>query len=158
MCHEPGINEAYQKLSKRADMLYDFVNRYHNYMYGSHHYGAEQKFNMMEIHTLTYIEDHPGVTITELAKNWRKTKSALSQAVKKLVDNGYVEKRHGEKNSKSILLYVTPKGKDLSYVHKAYDVADITQTSSYLNAKCGEADVEAFYRVLATYIQLLDEG
>lgn len=154
---EPGINEAYQILNKRAELIYEFTILYYNYIYANHSYGTEQTFTMMEIHTLTHIEDNPGVTITELAKIWKKTKSAVSQTVKKLVDSGFVEKRYKDNNNKSILLYVTDKGKQLSYVHKAYDVSDITQTASYLISKCGPEDVDAFYRVLEVYISLLKE-
>ena len=40
-------------------------------------------------------------------------------------------------------------------VHKAYDVADITQTTSYLIEQCGQADVDAFYRIIDKYNELL---
>ena len=52
-------------------------------------------------------------------------------------------------------LYVTEKGKRLSRVHKAYDVADITQTTAYLVEQCSEADLDAFYRVIEQYTKLL---
>lgn len=52
------INHAYQKVTKRANLLYDFVILYHNYIYSQHTYEAEN-CNMMEIHTLTYIDDNP---------------------------------------------------------------------------------------------------
>ena len=51
---------------------------------------------------------------------------------------------------------MTEKGKRLSNVHKAYDVADITQTTAYLIEKCGEKDFDAFYRVLEQYKLLLE--
>lgn len=156
MNFEPELNDLYHKLNDKAELLYKFVIMYYSYIYASHNYGSGQNFTMMEIHTLTYIEDNPGVTVTELAGIWRKTKSAVSQIVKKLVDDGYVERKQKENNNKSVMLYVTEKGRQLSYVHKAYDVADISQTSSYLELKCGSEDVEAFYRVLKEYTALLE--
>ncbi len=158
MGYETGINEAYQNLNKNAQDIYEFIILYSNYIYAKHKYGTETKFNMMEIHILTHIEDNPGVTITEIARIWKKTTSAISQIIKRFVDEGYVEKRFKENNNKSILLFVTEAGKQLSYVHKAYDVADITQTSSYLESRCGNADIEAFYRVLHAYTDLLKEN
>ena len=112
---------------------------------------------MMEIHTLTYIDDRPGITATELSKLWHKSKSAISQTIKKLMEAGYVEKRYSDHDKKTACLYVTDKGKRLSTVHKAYDVADITQTAAYLAGKCGEADLDAFYRIIEEYIKLLKE-
>lgn len=152
------IDDAYKRLNEHALLLYDFVIRYYNYIYTNHSYGSGMTFTMMEIHTLTYIEEHPGVTITELAKMWCKTKSAVSQSVKKLVDMELVERRFAENNSKSVLLYTTEKGGRISHIHKAYDVADITQTQNQLILRCGEADLEAFYRVLREYLGLLQEN
>ena len=85
---------------------------------------------MMQIHTLTFIDDCPGITATQLSKIWHKSKSAISQTIKKLIESGYVEKRYMENNEKTARLYVTEKGKRLSSVHKAYDIADITQTTA----------------------------
>lgn len=151
---DEGLNDTYHRLNEHADLLYQFVVTYYNYIYANHTYGSDMDFNMMEIHTLTYIEDNLGVTVTELAKIWCKTKSAVSQTVKKLVDQGLVERRHKENDSKSVLLYVTEKGKRISYIHKAYDIADITQTTNQLIMRCGEQDMDAFYRVLKAYLEL----
>ena len=113
MSHLTDINSAYQKLNVRANTLYEFVILYHNYIYAHHTYENEN-FNMMEIHTLTYIDDCPGITATELSKLWHKSKSAISQVIKRLVDSGYVEKRFKENNEKSVCLYATDKGQRLS--------------------------------------------
>lgn len=154
MSHISDINSAYQKLNAKADILYEFVILYHNYIYARHTYENEI-FNMMEIHVLTYIDDTPGITATELSKIWHKSKSAISQGIKKLVDSGCVEKRYKENNEKSAYLYTTEKGKRLSSVHKAYDVADITYTTSFLIEQCGESDLDAFYRIIEKYKELL---
>lgn len=154
MTHVSDINNAYRKVTERANLLYEFVILYHNYIYSQHSYEAEN-CNMMEIHTLTYIDDSPGITATQLSQIWHKSKSAISQTVKKLMEAGYVEKRYTENNEKTALLYVTEKGRRLSSVHKAYDVADITQTTAYLVEQCSEADLEAFYRILEQYTKLL---
>ena len=154
MEHFSDINKMYKKLNVRADMIYEFVILYHNYIYAQHTYEAEN-CNMMEIHTLTYIDDSPGITATELSKIWHKSKSAISQTIKKLINSGYVEKKYLENNEKTARLFTTEKGHQLSNVHKAYDVADITQTTAYLVEQCSEEDLDAFYRILVLYIALL---
>jgi len=155
MDHFTDIDSAYKKLNVQADMLYQFVILYYNYIYAQHTYEAAN-FNMIEIHILTCIDDSPGITATQLSKTWHKSKSAISQTIKKLIEGGYVEKRFMENNEKNAYLYVTEKGKRLSNIHKAYDVADITQTTAYLIEKCGEDDYNAFYRVLKEYRHLLE--
>ena len=154
MNHLPDIDSAYQKLKGRADMLYEFVILYHNFIYAKHAYEVEN-FNMIEMHTLTYIDDLPGITATELSKMWHKSKSSISQTIKKLMEAGYVEKRYEEDNEKSAHLYATEKGRRLSSTHKAYDVADITQTAAHLEERCGKEDLDAFYRIVDEYVKLL---
>lgn len=155
MEHFSGINEAYYKLSVNANKLNTFVELYYNITHGKREYAQDFKLTMMEIHTLTFIEDNPTITNVQLAAMWNKTKSAVSQAVKTLVDNGLVERKLEEGNSKTIHLVATEKGRNLSYVHKAYDIAEITQTKTYLEDKCSRSDIEAFYRVVEEYSKLL---
>lgn len=154
MSNYSDVDNAYRRVSARADKLYEFVILYHNYIYAQHTYEYEN-CNMVAIHTLTYIDDNPGVTATQLSKLWHKSKSAMSQTIKKLMASGYVEKRYVENNEKTARLYATEKGKRLSSVHKAYDVADILQTTSYLVEQCGEEDLNAFYRIIEKYTELL---
>ena len=61
MTNFTDIDNAYRKITARANMLYEFVILYHNYIYGKHTYEAEN-CNMMQIHTLTFIDDCPGIT------------------------------------------------------------------------------------------------
>ena len=90
MTHFSDIDNLYQKVTVRANMLYEFVILYHNFIYSQHTYEAEN-CNMMEIHTLTYIDDSPGITATQLSRIWHKSKSAISQTIKKLMEAGYEE-------------------------------------------------------------------
>lgn len=150
------IEQAYKELSKKADLVYDFVTVYNHYIHSSHNYMTDKEFTMMEMHTLTYIEDNPGITVTELAKIWHKTKSAVSQAVKKLVENDYLIRETTSTNNKTIHLYVSEKGKQVSITHKHYDVLDITQTNNQLAAKCGQDSVDQFYKVLKEYLKLFE--
>lgn len=150
------INQLYQQLSQRADRLYRFVLLYSEYINGQHDYGQGNIFTMLEIHLLTYIQDHPGVTPTELAKIWRKTKGAISQTLTKLDSMGYLKKEKKNENMKSIHLYVTEEGGRISNMHKAYDVADIVQTLQDLQRTCTAEEIDAFYKVLDSYTQLLE--
>lgn len=154
MSHRSDIDQVYQKLKFRADMLYEFVILYHNFINAKHTYDSEH-CNMIEMHTLIYIDDYPGITATELAKRWHKSKSSISHVVKHLMESGYVEKQYTDNNEKTAHLFATEKGKRASSIHKAYDVADIIQTSTHLEERCSKEDLDAFYRIIAEYIQLL---
>ncbi|HJG31605.1 MAG TPA: MarR family transcriptional regulator [Collinsella ihuae] len=106
---------------------------------------------MMEVHTLTYIEEHPGTTITELAAYWHKTKSALSQLVTWLSKQGLVEKRRRENNARVVGLFPTERGIEISREHKRFDIADIEKTNSDLLKTCSQEEIDAFYKVLGPF-------
>lgn len=149
------INESFKVLNEKHNNIYNFVIHYHAYISSKHDYGNGIFLTMMEIHTLTYIEDHPGINISQLAKYWNKTKGALSQTVSRLADYKLVEKNKSSKNAKNILLFLTEEGKKLSQAHKLYDVIDITKTLGELKKECSSEEIEAFYKVIKIYNKII---
>lgn len=150
---ETAVDAAYTALSKRYDKLYSFVMHYSEYIYSTHQYDAQLPvaLTMIEVHTLSYIEDHPGTTATELVRFWDKTKGAISQVLARLLSFGLIEKRNENGNAKTLHLYVTEQGRQISKAHKLYDINDITKTMSELQKRCTVDELEAFYKVVAIY-------
>jgi len=151
------IDSTFKQLNDRHNNVYQFVMRYSDYINTPHDYGTGYAISMTEVHTLTYIEENPGTTITELAQYWSKTKSALSQTVGKLVEKGLVSKNKADNNAKSILLYVTEEGKLLSKAHKLYDILQINTTLKKLSERCSEEEIDNFYKVIGIFADLLLE-
>ncbi|PWM37761.1 MAG: MarR family transcriptional regulator, partial [Clostridiales bacterium] len=54
------IDRIYAQLSQRADLVYSFVTVYNSYINELRDYGTGMLINMVEVHTLTMIADHPG--------------------------------------------------------------------------------------------------
>lgn len=149
------INATYHHLNSRHNNIYQFVMKYNDYIISQHDYGTGIYVSMTEAHTLTYIEDNPGTTITELAQHWSKTKSALSQTVSKLVDKGLVYRHKTETNAKTVLLYVTEDGRKLSKEHKLYDTITISKTLEDISKHCTAEEIDAFYKVIGIFAKLL---
>lgn len=147
------VDETYATLSKRYDKLYSFVMHYSEYIYSTHQYDARLPvtLTMIEVHTLSYIEDHPGTTPTELVHFWDKTKGAISQVLTRLFNLNLIEKRKENGNAKTLHLYVTEEGRQISQAHKLYDINDITKTMTELQKRCSMDELEAFYKVVAVY-------
>nr|WP_242972005.1 MarR family transcriptional regulator [Haloimpatiens massiliensis] len=99
--------------------------------------------------------DNPGTTVTELSKYWNRTKGAISKTVSRLVERGFVTRYQKEDNAKTILLKVTEEGLKLSQAHKLYDTIDIAKTLDDLLKKCTIEDIDSFYKVIDTYIELI---
>ena len=151
------LSEISHKTYLKADLLYEFVIKYSDMMQETHDYGSGVLLNMIEIHLLTYIDQNPGITVSQLAKMWNRTKGSISQQVKKLETNGYIQKIRHESNGKLILLYATVNGKKLSAEHMHYDIVDIMQTMHLLLRTCTMEEVDSFYKVIGEYIKILNE-
>jgi len=151
------LDKVYRLLNNRAEKLYDFVCRYSAYMSEPKDYGNGHLISMSEVHVLTHIEENPGITITQLALEREKTKSAISQTVKRLEKDGYIYRRKKEGDGKVVLLFPTEKGINLSVSHKLYDLSDIANTSEALLRTCSEEEIDNFYKVIDAYRALFDE-
>ena len=114
-------------------------------------YGTGELYTPAEVHIVTRIELNPGITVTQIAEATMRTKSAVSQMVAKLEAKGLVRREKDPNNAKQQLLYVTPKGLELSKCHKAYDEAHVPLED--MIALFGQDAVEKYTRVLEFMIQ-----
>lgn len=139
----------------RTDLLFDFVSTYYDYMNVARDYGTGDTYSMTEVHTVTRIADNPGITVTELARRGERTKSAISQVVKRLEEKGLVVKAKQAGNGSKTLLYVSPEGQELSECHRAFDMEHGSQFDQLLVDQLGREAVQEFYEVLAFMNQLI---
>lgn len=153
---EDLINDEFRTLNNRHNNIYQFVLHYYNYIISKHDYGTGDLISMIEAHTITYIEENPGTTVSELAIYWKKTKGAISQTVSKLIEKGFVRREQAEYSGRTYLLYVTEEGLKLSKAHKLYDIIDIAKTLDQLLEHCSVDEIDAFYKVIKQYIILFE--
>ncbi|MBP1042947.1 winged helix-turn-helix transcriptional regulator [Vagococcus sp. BWB3-3] len=153
---EETIDHQFRQLNHRHNNIYQFVMLYYNYIISKHDYGTGDLISMIEAHTITFIEENPGTTVSELATYWRKTKGAISQTVSKLIEKGFVKREQASYSGKTFLLYVTDEGLKLSKAHKLYDTIDIAKTLDQLLEKCSVDEIEAFFKVIKEYIVLIE--
>lgn len=145
----------FDELNYKANVIYRFVMTYSDYMKESRDYGTGDIINMVEIHTLTFVEENPGITVTEIATMWKRTKGASSQIVAKLEHKGLIERRKERNNAKNLHLYVTDQGLALSKAHKQYDVKELTWANQILHQEFSEQEINAFYKVMQRYTELM---
>ncbi|MBQ3588201.1 MAG: MarR family transcriptional regulator [Oscillospiraceae bacterium] len=152
------IDALYKELNVYADQEYVFAIFYERYINQLRDYGNGVLINMVEVHTLTMIADQPGITVNELAKQWRRTKGAVSQNVKKLSRKGLIRKERSEKDSRNVHLYVTELGQELADLHKKYDVEEVLKLRNDLLKDCTQQELDTFYKVLTLYNTKWDES
>ena len=73
-------------------------------------YGTGEKMHTVEVHILSWIAENPGISVTDVALAWNRTKGAVSQIIRKLEEKGMVERKNPPDNKKTVCLYVTEKG------------------------------------------------
>lgn len=148
--------EQYAAFVKNSDAVYRFISLQNEYSNCQREYGTGVFLTMVEIHTLVAIEEQPGITITELAVQSRRTKGAISQIVKKLESRNYIFRKKMESDRKKCQLYVSEAGAFLSKMHKAYDVMTLRETLEELLQCCDMEQIEAFFEVIHAYIKILE--
>lgn len=153
---EEQIHQNYQVLNGMANKVYQFVLAYSYYLNTRRDYGTGDKLTMLEAHIMTDIFDHPGITVSTLAQEWKRSNSSISQVVGRLIEWGYVEKINNSDNARFFNLYVLPKGKNFVLNHKHYDNIDIIKLHKTLLKDFSPEELATFYNVLMRYQELLE--
>ena len=109
------IDAEYNRLNSSALELYEFVMRYNKYIYQARDYGNGDEIRMVEVHTLAMIEDNPGISVSELAKRWKRTKGTVSVNIGALEKRGYIRRGKGPRECQSGTSLSYSKGKRTEY-------------------------------------------
>ncbi|PKG22641.1 MarR family winged helix-turn-helix transcriptional regulator [Niallia nealsonii] len=149
-------NAKYHELDAKANIIYKFVMNYNDYIKTARDYGTGEIINMVEVHTLTVIEENPGTTVTEVALEWNRTRGAVSQIITKLEQRGLIIRKKKAGNAKNVHLYVTDKGEILSKAHKEYDIKELTWADKTLHKRFTTEEINLFYNVMQKYTELLE--
>ena len=99
-------NEILDQLWKEQDLAFELMTEYDSL---PHHYGEDVLFQA-EAYVVHEIGNKPGITTTEIAEKQKKTTSACSQLVKKLIVKGLVEQTRNEENKRIYNLTLTKDG------------------------------------------------
>jgi len=145
-------------LLARAEVLYKFVDLFSSYEDTAREYldsNGMALFTMNEVHFLSSIESSPGITVVELAQKTRRSKSHISQLVKKFENLECVIKVPFEGQSKKKQLFVTAKGKKLCEAHDKFDRQALRKTYVYLLRDCTPAEIDSFYKVMGVYNNIM---
>ncbi len=130
----------------------DLSNRY-SQLYGNDNsqlcdYGTGELYTFVEVHTVTLIEDNPGITGSEIAERNCRTKGAVSQILSKLESKDLIRRERDPNNGRRSHLYVTEKGLALSRKHKEYDEVAMGNYLHDVTTIFGREAVEKFYEIM----------
>lgn len=151
-----NVTVAPEKLLTQAEILYRFNVLFSDYENTVRDYGNGTFMSMTEIHMLVHINEFPGITGAELADWFLITASAVSQVLSRLERRGYVVRvaEHGKRKK----LYVTLAGKQLCDNHRGFDIRTLAKTYGYLLRDCTPEEIQAFYKVMEVYNNIMTAG
>lgn len=138
-----------------SDIELQFIMAHYDAFKSLHDYGTGEYYTFVEVHTVTKIEEDPGITVTELAQKSNRTKGAISQTVARLETKGLVRKEKDADNSRCIHLYVTEKGLKLSQCHKKYDEQTAEPLYEDIAALFGYDALDKHFRILEYRLRVL---
>ncbi len=152
-----SINQVLQRIGHRAGGLYDFVMVVGGILNTIELVSHEQKLTVLEIRIIMLVKEHPGITATDIAKRWNRTRGAISQMLKKIEEKGFIYRVKSESNDRAVGLYVTDWGVEAVNEFTIRDFQDDTHIVGHLLEKCSEEELRAFYKVIGCYCQVLQE-
>lgn len=113
-------------------------------------FGEEDSYHEKKIQLLKCIIDNPNKTITEIAEETSRTKSAVSQIVKKLVEKGLIEVEKDNLDKRKLVFIPTEKGVRVNSANRKYNIKMAKFLSKFLEDYT-EKDIELFLKLLDRY-------
>ena len=134
--------EVFCSIMNEMDRAYDLMKEYDSL---PHHYG-DYVLYQAESHMIEHIGMNEGVTITKLAEELGKTRSACCQMVRKLRNKKWVEQIRNERNNREYNLYLTGGGKRIFKNHAEFDFRCYKRNFEGL-AQFGYEDLEKYLEI-----------
>lgn len=119
-----------------------------------HDYGTGAVYTATEVHTLKHIADCPGITVTQLACDYGRTKGAISQMLKKLEEKGLIFREVDPKNDNIAHVYPTPKGERLNCEHQKYDNLRFGDSMDQVRRLYTREEIDMTFSVLESWLEV----
>jgi len=145
-------SREFQAFERFIDLLYDFSRKAHPYDSTARQYGTEDMLYMVEAHTVRIIGREPKITITEIAEQTNKTKSAVSQMIDKLKGKGILEKIRDPEDNRRFILQLTEKGKIIFEYHEELDKENFMKVLEQMEG-VAVSDIEAGSKVIEQILE-----
>ena len=124
------------------DKAYELMNEYDSL---PHHYGKYILYQA-EAYIIRMIGYYTDINTTELADVLKKTPSACSQIVKKLVDKGLVTQIRNNENKRIYNLRLTSEGMEVFHDHERFNKGCQEKTFQKLN-QYSENELQIYLKV-----------
>ena len=139
---------AMKDIRAYTGLIYDLSGLIHKLRMKDIRMESGVKLNSAAMSLLNVVDLNPGLSVTDLSKRMRLTKSAISQMLKKLCALGLVIKRKDDGNDKNIYPELTELGKKTAAEYRQKHDKFYICISDLLNGYATD-EQELIYRFLA---------
>lgn len=101
--------------------------------------GVLKDISVTEVHTIDAIGMYKQRTMSQVAQDLRITVGTLTTAINKLLKKGYVDRKRGEEDRRSVMIALTRKGKLAYRIHDRFHSNMVHATIDGLNT--GEEEI-----------------
>lgn len=110
-----------------------------------------------EVHLLKQIIENPDDTITTIAEKTMRTKSSVSQILKRLISKNLIKIKKDSIDKRKVLFIPTEEGINLYKAHEYYDSKMAFLLSNFFK-EYSNKDIELFLEMLKKYYEYLSQG
>ena len=142
--------QSFEKMLQALVKLVDFFNAQHE---GEVDFGNGIKLFPAEVHTLVVIDKKKNITVTELAQELKVSKPTVSERIRNLVKKDVVAKGKTTGNAKSVILILTPQGKQALVGHEAYHLKMYKLFEEYFK-KDSKKKSEEFCKIFSQFLEI----
>jgi len=156
--HKHNIQKTLEDLNEKVDIIYKHQSLLAEYSSTPRDYGTGYLMTEIEAHTLGFIMDQDGITVTQLAHNTNRTKGAISQLISKLESKGLVHRVNEPNNKRIYRLYLTEEGQRASEIHRAYDRTNMLIMINKMLRECTMEEIDSFFKVLSCRNRIFEKN
>lgn len=101
----------------------------------------------IEVHSINFIHDNPGITAKQICKLTYRTKGTISSMLSHLEKESCIEQRKNPANRRERQLFLTEKGEHIYQQHKAYDRKVTCDYLIEVAKHCTPEEINGFFKV-----------
>lgn len=109
--------------------------------------GVLKDISITEIHTIDAIGMYEYRTMSEVAQDLKITVGTLTTAINKLLKKGYVDRKRGEEDRRSVMIALTRKGKLAYRIHDKFHSNMVHATIDGLNEEEEEVLIKSLEKL-----------
>ena len=109
--------------------------------------GVLNDLSITEIHTIDAIGMYEYRTMTEVSQDLKITLGTLTTAINKLHKKGYVDRKRGEEDRRSVMIALTRKGKIAYRIHDKFHSQMVQATINGLNSEEEEVLIKSLEKL-----------